>query len=234
MAPPEISASAARDYRQRLVVYVAWHPDFAPGAELARRLYDHLTRDSQQPIARGLGIPVYFRSAPAAPGSEAPAPIPLDEAHNTAVVVFVDDTMVLSGDQGWSDYLAELHGRIASAEGGQLMLPVMFSGRAFAVAPGVDAANFLRPRSGDPGSWAETLVGGRSAHYPLFNMIVHELCRLLLEVRRIDHDDEGFGGRLERRVKVFINHAKKDGRAIARPSASTSIRTCSSRPSSTQ
>ena len=205
----------AGSYRQRLVVYVVWHPDFAPGAELARRLYDQLTRDSQQPIARGLGIPVYFRSAPAGSGSEAPSPITLEEAHHTAVVVLVDDAMVLSGDLGWSDYLTDIHRQIG-ASGGHLMLPVMFSGRAFAVAPGVDASNFIRPRSGEPSAWAETLISGRSAHYPLFNAITHELCRLLLEVRRLEHDDaEGYGGQLERRVKVFISHAKKDGRAIA-------------------
>ena len=92
--------STTRTYRQRLVVYVVWHPEFAAGAELARRFYDHLTRDSQQPIARGLGIPVYFRSAPVAAGSQAPRPILLDEAHHTAAIVLVDDAMVLNRDAG--------------------------------------------------------------------------------------------------------------------------------------
>src|SRR3954447_19186118 len=87
-------------YRQRLVVYVVWHPEFAQGAELARRLYDHLTRDSQQPIARGLGIPVYFRSAAEMPGSRTPRPIPLGKAYHTAVVALVDGTMVLNRDEG--------------------------------------------------------------------------------------------------------------------------------------
>ena len=48
-------------YRQQLVVYVVYHPEFALGAKLALRFYDHLTRDSSQRIARGIGIPVYFR-----------------------------------------------------------------------------------------------------------------------------------------------------------------------------
>ena len=63
---------AIRDYRQRLVVYVVWHRDFDRGTELARFFYDHLMRDSQQPIARGLGIPVYFRSSPASADSAVP------------------------------------------------------------------------------------------------------------------------------------------------------------------
>src|SRR4051812_43992599 len=105
--PTGADPARAGAYRQRLVVYVARHPAFEQGGEWARRLYDHLTRASQQPIARGLGIPVYFRSASEKEGSEAPRPIALEKAHHTAVIALVDATMVLRRDLGWGPYLAE-------------------------------------------------------------------------------------------------------------------------------
>src|SRR4051794_40982790 len=102
-------APSPHSYRQQLVVYVVFHPEFALGAKLAHRLYDHLTRDSTQRIARGIGIPVYFRSSPWTTGSEKPRPIPLDQAHHTVVVVLVDETMVLRRGDGWNEYLSGLH-----------------------------------------------------------------------------------------------------------------------------
>ena len=66
-------SAAGQRYQQRLIVYVVWHPNFKEGPVIAGGLYDLLTRDSQKPIARGLGIPVYFRSTPERPPAKTPA-----------------------------------------------------------------------------------------------------------------------------------------------------------------
>src|SRR3954469_4246432 len=148
--PTGADPARAGAYRQRLVVYVAWHPDFEQGAELARRFYDHLTRDSQQPIARGQGIPVYFRSAAEKEGSEAPRPIALEKDHHTAVIALIDGTMVLRRDLGWGPYLAELNRAIDREPSRHRLLPVKLDDDAFAVARGIQATNFIRPHDDRP------------------------------------------------------------------------------------
>jgi patatin-like phospholipase/acyl hydrolase len=201
-------------YRQRLVVYVVWRPEFADGAKIASGLYDHLMRDSQEPIARGLGIPVYFRYAPAGDGSEAPIDIPIDEAEHTAVVVLVDDTMFSHRDDGWAAYVGKLHEEIRPHPEKHRLLPVKFSDRGFDLAPDVGASNFIRPADDIPAaSWAGTMLA--SGTHPLFNAVTHELCRLLLNEPRIDHAREDYGGRVGEPVTIFISHAKDDGARIA-------------------
>ena len=66
-------------YRQRLVVYVAWHPKFIHGRAIAETLYAQLNRPPAHPGGGGLGIPVLFRSDPAdggIPGTPPPASLP--------------------------------------------------------------------------------------------------------------------------------------------------------------
>jgi len=92
-----------------LALHVVWHPAFAAGRDLAHALYRHLSRDVHQPRFRGLDIPVFFRSDPA-PGS-ATLPVPVDGAEHTAVVVLVDDELVV--DDAWEDYLLALRGLAA-------------------------------------------------------------------------------------------------------------------------
>jgi hypothetical protein len=81
-------------YRQELIVYVVWHPDFAAGRTLAAYIYDHLTRVSGNSLARGLGIPVYLRTATNKPS--VPDAIPVDDAVHTVAVLLVDITTQLN------------------------------------------------------------------------------------------------------------------------------------------
>jgi hypothetical protein len=93
----------ATHFKSPLTVYVLWHPRFADGKQLADRLFNTLSRNVNDPFARTIGIPVYYRSEPAGAGSEAPAPIPLEESDYNAIVVFVDTQMLLSDD--WKEYV---------------------------------------------------------------------------------------------------------------------------------
>ena len=200
---------AIRDYRQRLVVYVVWHRDFDRGTELARFFYDHLMRDSQQPIARGLGIPVHFRSSPASADSAVPREIPLDEAEHTAVVVLIDDIMVLNKDLGWAAYISDLHQRTADNSRRHRLLPVKLSAHAFKLEEQINQSNFIRPLDKTPPEqWTDILI--QSGAQDLLNAVTHELCRLLLNESRLVHDAEDFGGRLWAPVKIFISHTKRD------------------------
>src|SRR5208282_1790662 len=198
-----------RNYRQRLVVYVVWHPDFQQGAEIARLFYDHLMRDSRQPLARGLGIPVYFRSHPESADVQRPREVRLDEAEHTAVVVLVDDTMVLGKDDGWAAYVSGLHQRAAAEPSRHRVLPVMLSAHAFKLDPKINRSNFIRPLDGtSPDAWVDELI--RLGAKDLLNAVTHELCRLLLNESRIVHGAEDSGGRLWAPVTIFISHTKRD------------------------
>ena len=39
--------AALKTYRQELVVYVVWHPEYSAGREMATLVFDQLTRDSK-------------------------------------------------------------------------------------------------------------------------------------------------------------------------------------------
>jgi len=216
-----IPTPAPNLYRQQLAIYVVFHPKFALGAKLALRLYDHLTRDSSQRIARGIGIPVYLRSTPWAPDSEEPRPIPLDEAHHTVVVALVDGTMVLRRNHGWDRYLANLHQQTYQVPDRHRLLPVKLDDDAFSVAQGLDSANFLRPPEGIiTADWLGRLAatldekpeGGkpRAEPYDLLIPITHEICRLLLREPQLTHEAGDYGKLLGQPVEVFISHTKVD------------------------
>ena len=95
-----------KTYRPEMVVYVVWHPDFVQGREFAAYLSDRLTRDANEPLARGLGIPIYLRTATAS--DSLPELVPFDQAEHTIVVLLVDDEMALARDDGWEQYADSL------------------------------------------------------------------------------------------------------------------------------
>lgn len=45
-----------------LSLFVVWHPSFAEGKNIANYLYSIFCRDIEEPLSRGLGIQVYYRS----------------------------------------------------------------------------------------------------------------------------------------------------------------------------
>ena len=45
-----------------LSIFVVWHPNFKEGKTIANKLYSTFCRDIEQPLSRGLNIPVYYRS----------------------------------------------------------------------------------------------------------------------------------------------------------------------------
>ena len=88
-----------------LVIYVAWHPNFAEGANIGKALYDHYRRALYTNVAGGAGLPVVYRSTPA-PDSVVPIDINLSDAETSAIVMLIDDANELQqrlDELGW-DY----------------------------------------------------------------------------------------------------------------------------------
>jgi hypothetical protein len=93
------------------------------------QIYSRFTRDVKDPLARGMGIPVYFRSDPGSPATTVPAPIHLNDAKQTAVVVFVSSHMVV--DKAWMAYLRGLIEEASRSENRHRILPVAVSQSAW-------------------------------------------------------------------------------------------------------
>lgn len=191
-------------YRPELVVYVVWHPDFAGGREFAEFLSGQLTREMTEPLSRGLGIPVYLRTA--VDSASVPKPISFDQARHTVVVLLVDDEMVLARDSGWGKYADELLAGVKSdAAQAHRIIPVKLSSAAFTLHDELRAKNFL-PLDG---GWSLTQQKQR-----LLIGVVHDLCRLLSHCGAVDY--EAHTDTIAKPMRVFLSHAKKDGEELTK------------------
>ena len=181
-----------------LALHVVWHPAFTAGRDLAHALYRHLSRDVHQPRFRGLGIPVFFRSLPGPGAGDLPLPVPVDGAEHTAVVVLVDDELVV--DERWEAYLLSL--LEATADGHHRLFPVALSEYAYELHPRLAALNFIRLQDLSLEERAPRLLGS----------LTHELCRLLLAWPR---GGEAPAPGVPAPVTLFISHAKQDAAHLA-------------------
>ncbi len=84
--------------RPFLVIYVAWHPEFADGHIIAKALYDHYRRELYENVAGGTGLSVIYRFEPA-PGSNVPIGIDFAEAETSAIVLLIDERW--AADPAW-------------------------------------------------------------------------------------------------------------------------------------
>jgi len=188
-------------YRPCLVVYVAWHPENTEGKDFAEHIYSRVSRDIGNPISRGIGIPVFFRSVPL-PQKGMPPEIPLDEAQHSAVVVLVDNKVVSSDP--WNDYIEDLWKVTGKAGSPHRVYPVSMTQHAFNLKGDVPRANFIRLH--------DKPIEDRQSF--LSCILIHELCRLLLNRKRTSAiSGQEFS---PAPVKLFISHAKRDGLEIAK------------------
>jgi hypothetical protein len=131
----------AAHFKSPLTLYVLWHPKFLDGEKLADRLFNTLSRNVDDPFARSIGIPVYYRSKPAGAESAAPAAIPLDESDYNAIVVFVDTAMILSAD--WKEYIVGILEKIKQCPDKTRVFPMASDSNAFNFEE-LGAKNFIR------------------------------------------------------------------------------------------
>ena len=187
-----------------LNVYCVWHPDCEQANGLVDSLYSGISRYVKNPVARGLGVPVYFRSQPAAPdASKMPAPVYPAEARHTAIFVFVDDRMLEDAGPaggtggGWANYVARMHAD-CGAEGAHRLYLISLSADAFKFHPRLGQDNFLR---------LYTAAGDPDLTQTFLREAVHALCRL------IDETPGGSRGAAlsPAPVQLFLSHTKRDG-----------------------
>lgn len=187
-------------YCPLLNLFIVWHPQAEQQCQpLAQALYQAFNRDPDHPMARGIGIPIYFRCVNQA-GQDTPLTIDLDGAEHTAIVVLAEASLV--NDDAWSEYLADVYRRCKASLGRHLFLPVALSASAFNLHPEVAASNFVRLFD-----IASEQLCGRLLHF-----ITHALARLL-DGKQIS---TALGNVLSATsIKLFISHTKREPDSLA-------------------
>lgn len=187
------------DTRPLCAIYVAWHPSYARGAEVAWRLYKHFRRDLFTNVAGGVGLSVLYRSAPATT-SGVPAVVPFNDSH--VAVVFLLISAAMAADPVWRRYvrglLAETEARGLTAR----LIPVFMDGSGRDIVGDVNAVRYYE--------WSELddLMDLR-----LVSTLTHELARMFRTYIAAKEHPEVFGEQLDaylERVCVFLSHSKHD------------------------
>lgn len=146
-----------------LAIYVMWHHNFSSGQEYANKIFSDLKRNTNDPLSRGMNIPVFFRS------HQNLKKIEPDYKH-IVVVALMDD--LFEGDSNYVQFIRDIH---SSNQPEFHLLPVAFSNRAFKVLPSV---NCLR------------LYEKSSKYDYLISLIAHEAARHLYGLPETRRDDE--------------------------------------------
>lgn len=186
-----------------LNIYIVWHPNSLIGETIAKELYNTFCRDYKNPLSRGLGIPVYFRSAKL--DNNKPVAIDFSDAEKNAVICLVDDEYFLD------DYFKEFTSEIVSQlDDNNRIYPIKLFDKAHSIGCGlsnlqfVDAMVFFKNKLDF--QIEEDLA---KAIKKIKSEVLHDCARLLMEYHPIFKDKERH--RIGSPVKLFLSHAKYDG-----------------------
>ncbi|MEJ9227723.1 TIR domain-containing protein [Priestia aryabhattai] len=182
-----------------LNVYILWHPSLNEGINYAESFFSFLSRDIRDPLSRGIGIPVYFRTG------ETPVEINLDEAENSAIILLVNDNMILS--ENWRTYVNNLHDQIKENKNHKIY-PIALTNHAFKLTNKIQRINFIR--------LYEQKENIRLRIDFLLSRITHELCRLLYGQETVSQVTTYDIKQSSAPLKLFISHAKEDGVSLAK------------------
>lgn len=180
-----------------LVLYIVWHPNFIEGKKIARDLYSVFCRDVNQPLSRGLGIPVYYRS-----NSSNIFPIPIDpqKAARSAIVLLIDQNYFI--DDNFTRYTEELVKLIGE---NTRIYPVALCDQACEIGHGLKSVQFIRAFHGALNIEANFQLSWKKIKTEL----LHDCARLLMNFQATCEDKQD--DRVPSPVKLFLSHSKKDG-----------------------
>ncbi|MED3201288.1 TIR domain-containing protein [Bacillus toyonensis] len=183
-----------KKYQPSLKIYVMWHPKFNLGKHYAEQIYSNFGREIQTDIIyRRPGIPVFFIN-------DTDKAINLDEAKHTAIIVLVDDEMVI--DSEWDKFLGELQQAVKGRKDGKHRIyPVSLSKHAFHIES-IRGINYIR---------LHEINDEKKKLKRLLVSATHEISRLLLNHPRVAGETD----LSTVPVSLFLSHAKKDGAELA-------------------
>ena len=191
-----------------LVIYVAWHPNFIQGSDLAKTLYAYYRRELYENVAGGAGLSVMYRSVPA-PGLTVPTDINFDDAETSAIVLLIDKNW--AADPAWVEWARELLNRADSAGLAVRTFPVAIDAEAVRLGITEQIVRWDR--------WASKSEDERKRS--LISNLTYQFCRMLRSyLEQLKHpsaDVEALHQYL-RKVEIFLSHSKHDadGERLAR------------------
>jgi hypothetical protein len=180
-----------------LSLYVVWHPKFIEGKTIANNLYSIFCRDVEQPLSRGLGIPVYYRSVSF---DTTPIPIYTRNANRNAIILLVDQHFMID-----DNFRAYTEGLTKLLDDNTRIYPVSLCDQATGIGCGLDSLQFIRAYKG---------VLSEKEYFD-FSMkkikteLLHDCARLLMNFQPIWFDAKS--NKIPSPVTLFLSHAKKDG-----------------------
>jgi hypothetical protein len=195
-----MGATLSKSTRPFLVVYIAWHPDFAHGTSIAEALRRHFRREIYENVAGGTGLSVLYRSV-ALPDSDSPLSIDLDDAETTAIVVLADSKM--AADASWLRYVQELTEQTEEAGLGTRVFPIAIEQTALQALGIVEQALRWDRWEGSIEDRQQRLVGELT--YEFSRMLRH-----YLEHLKHPAEPEEALERYLKNVQVFLSHSKHD------------------------
>lgn len=194
--------------RPFLVVYIAWHPAYDEGKDIARHLFDHYRREHLGNVAGGAGLSVVYRFAPE-PSSGAPKQIELEDGETTAVVVLFNEHF--AADASYMEWLRAAESTSDQAGLRSLVFPVAMDSALSTSGIREQATRWDRWSSFDAATKLHKLTSDLT--YQFSRMLRSYLERL----RRPQQDDDDILAYL-RKVQIFLSHSKHDddGERIAK------------------
>jgi hypothetical protein len=185
-------------YKSPLQIYVVWHPDYKLGQNIANKIYSQFNRNIDEPLSRGIGIPVFFRSHPVEGGE--PIKINLKEAEVNAIVFLIDDKMIVN----WRSYVKGVTSQIEESEGNNRIFPIALTPNYLNLRSGISKNNFLR---------VQGLRNINQKIEKIYTDLTHEFCRMIYGKPRYSEISKTKYSASP--ISLFISHAKYDGISIA-------------------
>ncbi|MBL7862763.1 MAG: toll/interleukin-1 receptor domain-containing protein [Cyclobacteriaceae bacterium] len=189
-------------FKTPLAIYILWHPNYVDGQQIGNYLYSVLCRNPDKPLVRSLGIPVYFRNRNFGE-TKSPIDINFEESKYTAIISLISDEFV--NDRYYGDYLNKIFDKCNEDKDKRRVYPVAVSKHAFNVSVKFSPINFIRI---DKTKASCDLQIIESINSQIKSPILHELCRLLMNMRKASDETDSLT--VSPPVKLFISHSKHD------------------------
>lgn len=189
-----------------LNIYVVWHPDCKIGKTIAEEIYSTFCRDFQNPLSRGIGIPVYFRYIKL--DNEQPIPIETSEAEKNAIILLIDHSFYMDDD--YRNYVENLQKLV---DNNNRIYPVSLCNKAHTIGCGLGNLQFINALKFNETDLDLSIKEDlKLSIKKILTDVLHDCSRLLLAFQPICDDEED--DRIGSPVKLFLSHAKVDGEEI--------------------
>lgn len=190
-----------------LNIYIVWHPNFGFGKTIAEELYSTFCRDFNNPLSRGLSIPVYFRFIKLENGL--PLNIDFNEAKKNAIILLIDEEYFLDDD--FKLYTKQI---VEKVDDDNRIFPIKLFEFAYSINCGLNKLQFTDAIK----YFGENLDLNKSTDQEksinkIKTELLHDLSRLIWNFQ--EKQDDKNSQRIGSPVKLFLSHAKKDGEDLA-------------------